>query len=334
MVLVNLGSPDFPEKAAIRRFLKELLSDPRVMSMPAALRWGILNFLILPFRPGKIVKNYQSIWSEDGFPLIAHGKSLVNSLSEKLGDSYTVQLAMRYGSPSIDSGLQTIRKMGVKRLTVMPLFPQYATATTGSVLARVFELIDSWDTAPKVKVYTSFYDDSAFINCWVKNGLACKPGISDHILFSFHGLPVNQVQALAPCGSDCLKSQDCCNQITDLNKNCYRAQCVQTAMKIAEGLEISPGNYSISFQSRLGRTQWLEPYTSQVIQDLAIKGIKNLLVFCPSFVADCLETLYEIEIEENERFLHYGGESLSLVPSLNSDELWVEALHQLILKEK
>ena len=329
-LLINLGSPDFPQKSAIRRFLKELLSDPKVMTVPAVLRWAILNFLILPFRPGKIVKNYQHIWTEEGFPLISHSQNLADALSEKLGDNYIVQTVMRYGSPSIESGLRKIQELGIKEISVLPLFPQYATATTGSALARVFELTCAWKASPQIKVFPPFYDDKNFIECWINKGLAYLPGTSDHILFSFHGLPVNQILSLAPMGSNCMESQSCCDQISDQNKNCYRAQCVQTATKIATGLGISSDNYSISFQSRLGRTRWLEPYTSQVVQELAAKGVKKLLVFCPSFVADCLETLYEIEVEEKERFVSHGGESLTLVPSLNSEELWVEAVCQII----
>ena len=330
VILVNLGSPDLPRKDAIRRFLKELLSDPKVMDIPAVLRWVILNFLILPFRPAKIIKNYQQIWTEDGFPLITHSKNLADAVSRKLGNNYAVQMVMRYGSPSIEAGVRTIQELGITDIKVLPLFPQYATATTGSVLEKVFKLLDAGKEFPRITVGNAFYDDERFIDCWVKKGLSYLGDGSEHVIFSFHGLPVSQIQSLAQSGRDCNESKNCCDQINDQNKNCYRAQCVQTATKIAIGLGISPDNYTISFQSRLGRTQWIEPYTSQVVQDLATRGIKNLLVFCPSFVADCLETLFEIEVEEKERFISLGGESLTLVPSLNSEESWVEALFHLI----
>jgi protoporphyrin/coproporphyrin ferrochelatase len=334
VILVNLGSPDLPRKDAIRRFLKELLSDPKVMNIPAVLRWIILNFLILPFRPAKIVRNYQHIWTEDGFPLITHSKNLADALSEKLGNNYAVQMVMRYGSPSIEAGVRTIQELGIRDISVLPLFPQYATATTGSALEKVFKLLGAGKKSPQITVGNAFYDDKRFIDCWVKKGLSYLGDKSEHVLFSFHGLPVSQIQSLAQPGSDCNESKSCCDQINDQNKNCYRAQCVQTATKIAIGLGISPDNYTISFQSRLGRTQWLEPYTSQIIQDLASKGVKDLLVFCPSFVADCLETLFEIEVEEKERFISFGGESLTLVPSLNSEESWVETVFHLIQKLK
>ena len=294
--------------------------------MPFFLRWCLLHLLILPFRPGRTVNKYKQIWTEDGFPLVRHGYQLVDLLATKLGHAYHVQLAMRYGSPSIQSGLASIKRLGTEEILIIPLYPQYASATTGTVMEQVFRIIGKWQFIPQIKYIPYFYNRSEFIECWVAKARVYLSQTPDHVLFSFHGLPVKQIMALENRGDDCLKSDNCCDVLSDEHVTCYRAQCIQTARKIAEGLEIPTGMYSISFQSRLGRTKWLEPYTSVTIQDLALKGVRNLLVMCPSFVADCLETIHEIGIEEEERFLSYGGKQLVLVPSLNSDESWVNAI--------
>jgi len=330
VLLINLGTPAGPDKKAIRQFLREMLSDPKVMDVPTVLRWSILHLFILPFRPGRIVNKYQQIWTEEGFPLIEHGRNLERALSQELGSSYHVQLAMRYGSPSIKSALDILQNKGIQDVFILPLFPQYATATTESALEQVFRIADNGSSALRIKYKKYFYDQAGFIDCWVNKGRNFLTDHPDHVLFSFHGLPVKQILALDYTGNNCLKSDTCCNLISEQNQFCYRAQCVQTAKKIANGLGISDNKFSISFQSRLGRTQWLEPYTSSVVQKLALNGTKNLLVFCPSFVADCLETSYEVEVEEKERFISNGGERLTIVPSLNSDAAWVKAVCTLV----
>ncbi|MCP4754088.1 MAG: ferrochelatase [Proteobacteria bacterium] len=330
ILLVNLGSPERPESRAIRRYLREFLSDPRVMDIPFIARWLILNLFILPFRPGRIVEKYRRIWSSDGFPLLVYGRRLVRKLADRLGDGYRIELAMRYGSPSIAQGLANLQRSGIDELLVLPLFPQYASATTGSVLEKVFGVIEKWPVIPGVTGISSFYDHSEFIRCWVDKGKSYWEKTPDHVLFSFHGLPESQIRASDRGGEYCLKSRDCCGDINPSNVGCYRAQCIRTAEKIAHGLRIPPADYTVSFQSRLGKTLWIQPYTSMIVAELARKEIKHLLVFCPSFVADCLETSEEILIQEANNFRDNGGETLTMVPSLNDDEQWVDAVRSMI----
>lgn len=330
VLLVNLGSPSAPTSREIRRYLKEFLSDKRVLTMPALMRWLIVNLFILPFRPHTIRHKYRSIWSAAGFPLIVHGKKLEQALTSALGESYQVILAMRYGSPAIQHALERFRTSGIKKLLVLPLFPQYSSATSGSTIESVLESIKSWESFPELIVIPSFYTHAGFLNAWetlVRDYSNEKP---DHTLFSFHGLPEKHILQADHSRQYCLKVEECCQTLSAKNQACYRAQCVYTAHQIAGRLGLNQSQFSISFQSRLGRAKWLEPYTGKHVADLAKKGIKRLLVVCPSFVADCLETTEEILVEVKQTFLDNGGESLLLVPSLNSHPAWIEALLSLI----
>lgn len=330
VLLINLGSPDNHSPGAIRRFLREFLSDPRVMDIPAPARWLILNLFILPFRPGKITHKYKRIWEADGFPLIKHGRKVVQKLSHIANGEYSIELAMRYGSPSIDQALNNLRASGMDELLVLPFFPQYASATTGSVLEKVFSIIKQWQVIPRTFCITSFYDQAGFIACWVKKGRPYLLQNPDHLLFSFHGLPESHILKSDRTAAHCLQDSACCQKITRLNSDCYRAQCYQTAKKIAEGLHIEESKYTVSFQSRLGRSQWIQPSTGSTVKQLAKKGVEHLLVFCPSFVADCLETIEEISVQERQNFLEFGGRTLTLVPSLNSEEDWIEVIRSMI----
>lgn len=304
--------------------------DKRVMTLPFVIRWMIVSFFIAPFRPHAIAGKYASIWEEDGFPLITHGQRLAEQVSQRLGDDVMVQLAMRYGTPGILQSLERFRMAGIGRLLVVPLFPQYASATSGSIVERVIEDIKTWRAMPELMTISSFYDHPRFIDAWVSQASSRVSERIEHLLFSFHGLPESHIREADPTGAHCLESEECCRTIGWKNRSCYRAQCYATAHAIARAFKLDPRQYSISFQSRLGRAKWLEPYTIDHVKVLAQSGIKRLTVCCPSFVADCLETTEEIEVEVQAAFRSSGGEALDLIPSLNSSQSWVEALSDMV----
>lgn len=332
ILLINLGSPQSPEISSIRRYLRQFLSDKRVMTMPAPLRWMIVNLFIAPFRPSAIQSSYQSIWSEQGFPLIVHAQELAAGVLPLLDKNWMIEIGMRYGQPDLNSVLEKIRLAGVEQLLIFPLFPQYSSATTGSIIEECMDIVQQWTIIPEMTFISSFYGHPLFIEAWRQLSAPLLQQQPDHVLFSFHGLPESHILEGDVTHKHCLKSDSCCLSENPI-QGCYRAQCFKTAEKITEALSLDPSKCSISFQSRLGKAKWLEPYTIQYVKELAEKGVKNLLVFCPSFVADCLETTYEIQAEVKEEFLKSGGKSLVLVPSLNASQAWIEAVAG-IIKEK
>ena len=332
VLLINLGTPDAPRAPEVRRFLREFLSDPGVLGLSPIPRWLLVNLVILPSRPKKSAEAYAAIWSDEGSPLMVHSRALAEKVNPLLPD-LTVALGMRYGSPSIAAGFEELKAAGCERVIVVPLFPQYSGATFGSILERVEELSATHWQPEQISVVPPFYDDAGFLESFAELGRAefeaRKP---DHVLFSFHGLPERFVRDADPSSSHCLSNPDCCAQITEVNRSCYRAHCMATARGIASRLELAPEMWSVSFQSRLGRTPWLGPYTDQVVVELAKSGVRRLAVYCPSFVADCLETLEEIGLRAGEDFREAGGESLDLIPSLNSGDTWVSAVAMLVQK--
>jgi ferrochelatase len=326
VLLVNLGTPQKAEKKEVRLFLKEFLADPRVLDIPAWGRWLLLNLLILPFRPQKIIPKYKLIWGENGSPLKVHSNKLLQKLQRNLGEEYQLELVMRYGTPSIAEGLKKMRKNRVTEILIWPLFPQYASATTGSVLENVYQIVGSWLTIPELKTINWFYQAPEMLKIWVGLSRSQGWGKPDHILFSYHGLPERQIKNSAYSGGFCLQNSSCCSSLNFENITCYRAQCFENSRLLAEQLNCPPQNYSTSFQSRLGRDNWITPATTATVKKLAKEGIKNLLVFSPSFVTDCLETIEELGIQERKNFLAHGGENFRLVPSLNSDNQWADFL--------
>ncbi|WP_316746634.1 ferrochelatase [Pedobacter gandavensis] len=326
ILLVNLGTPDSPEVSDVRRYLDEFLMDERVIDINAFQRTLLVKGIIVPFRSPKTSKLYKEIWDENGSPLMYFSKIQAAMVQEKLGDGYQVELAMRYQNPSIDAGLDRLKAGLVESIQVIPLFPQYASASTGSVMQKVMELVSKWQTVPPISFINSFHDNELMIDTFVQNAQKYQPESYDQILFSFHGLPERQLKKCDHTGQHCLKKDDCCSTLTDVNKFCYSAQCHDTARLIAKKLNIPAEKYSVCFQSRLGKEPWVQPYTSDVLKDLAGKGKKRLLVFCPAFVADCLETLYEVSVEYHEEFRALGGEEVQLVASLNDDPKFIEAL--------
>ncbi|HEY4238496.1 MAG TPA: ferrochelatase [Kofleriaceae bacterium] len=326
LLLLNLGTPDEPTTPAVRRYLREFLGDPRVLDIGTVGRAALLNLVILPFRPAKSAAAYQKVWdAERGSPLMYHSKDLAAGVAAALGDAWHVELAMRYGSPSIPAALDAFAAAGVDRIVVLPLFPQYASSSTGTAMERVMELSGARWTVPSLSFIPAFFADDGFLAAFAA---VAKPALAaaraDHVLFSFHGLPVRQIAKTDRTGAHCFASPSCCDTLA--NPNCYRAQCFATARALATRLDLAPDAYTICFQSRLGRTPWIEPFTDVVIGERAKAGTKRMAVLCPAFVADCLETVEEIGIRAKEQFTAAGGEDLVLVPSLNATRPWIDAV--------
>ena len=331
VLLVNLGTPDSPSTADVRKYLREFLMDARVIDVNPVLRTFLVKGIIAPTRGPKSAKLYQQIWDEKtGSPLLHYSKLQQQLLQHRLGDEYMVELAMRYQSPSIESALTRLKDALVQDIQVIPMFPQYASASTGSVYEKVMGLVGQWPTSPNISFINSFHNNELMIETFANNAQKHQPETFDHILFSFHGLPQRQLMKSDHTHSYCLKVNDCCQTLNDTNKFCYSAQSHHTAQLIAQKLNIPKEKYTICFQSRLGSDPWVQPYTSEVVAKLAKEGKKRLLVFCPAFVADCLETVYEVTKEYGDEFKALGGEHVQLVESLNDSPTWIEALEKMV----
>lgn len=326
VLLVNLGTPDNPEVPAVKRYLDQFLMDERVIDIPKFNRTLLVKGIIVPFRSPKTAKLYKEIWNENGSPLLHYSKLQAQFLQEKLGADYQVELAMRYQNPSVSSALEKLKANLVDSIKVIPMFPQYASASTGSVMQLVMELVSKWPTIPPISFVNSFHDNQQMIKIFAENANKHQVDTYDHILFSFHGLPERQLLKCDHTGNYCLKVENCCDSLTDVNKFCYSAQGHDTARLLAQELGIPREKYTVCFQSRLGKEPWVQPYTTDVLKKLAAEGKKRLLVFSPAFVADCLETLYEITVEYHEEFRELGGEHVQLVESLNDHPKFIEAL--------
>lgn len=329
VLLVNLGTPDSPEVGDVRKYLDQFLMDERVIDIGAFNRTLLVKGIIVPFRSPKTAKLYKEIWDENGSPLLYFSKIQAAEVQRKLGDDYHVELAMRYQNPSILAALERMKAGLVESIKVIPLFPQYASASTGSVIQSVMEILSKWPTVPPVSFVNSFHDNDLVIETFAENARKYKPETYDHVLFSFHGLPERQILKCDHTGHYCLKKEGCCDNLNDINKFCYSAQGYNTARLIASKLSIPREDYTVCFQSRLGKEPWVQPYTTDVLKRLAAEGKKRLLVFSPAFVADCLETLYEITVEYHEEFRALGGEHVQLVESLNDSPRFIEALVKL-----
>jgi ferrochelatase len=331
VLLVNLGTPDSPSTSDVRTYLDEFLMDGRVIDFPVAARALLVKGIIVPFRGPKSAKLYKEIWSDTtGSPLMHYSIIQKDMLEQRLGDDYHVELAMRYQNPSIESALNKLKDAQVNSIKVIPLFPHYASATTGSVIEKVMELVRKWQTIPNISFINSFHDNEIMIEAFADSGKKHKPETYDHILFSFHGLPKRQLRKADHSKQHCQKVENCCSVMTENNKFCYSAQCFDTARLIAQKLDLPKEKYTVCFQSRLGKDPWAQPYTSVVLEERAKLGDKRILVFCPAFVADCLETVHEIAVEYAEEFEEMGGEHIQLVESLNDNPKWIDALEGLV----
>ncbi|WP_058529154.1 ferrochelatase [Legionella londiniensis] len=323
LLLINLGTPDAPDVTSVRRYLREFLADKRVITLPAFLRYMLLYGVILPLRPKQSARAYQTIWTEKGSPLLLYGQALKSKLQKKLGYSWIVSLGMRYGTPSLENALQELQEC--QKIIILPLYPQYSSAATGSSIEKIMALVAQKDIIPSLSIIRDFHQHPAFINAQAKQ---IKPFIADHdfILFSYHGIPQNHLLK-EECQALC---KDACSQASPRNAGCYRAQCGRTTEMLAEKLGLAKENYTTSFQSRLGKTPWIQPYTDKILYELRALGIKKLAVACPSFVADCLETLEEIGIRAKGEWQKLGGHALTLIPSMNAEDEWVKAILEII----
>jgi ferrochelatase len=330
VLLINLGTPDAPTRSAVHRYLNQFLTDGRVIDINAVARNILVRGIIAPLRSGKSAAAYKILWTKEGSPLKVFGFSLRDKVQQELGDNYMVELAMRYQKPSIEEALNKLMKASVSEIIVLPLFPHYASATTGSVHEEVMRLLTKQQVIPKTTFINSYYDHPKLIEAFVDRAKTHNIDDYDHVLFSYHGLPKRHLVKGDQSGSHCMKKENCCNSICDNNKFCYSAQCYATTYAIADALNLDKEKYSICFQSRLGRDPWLEPYTSDMLKKRNAAGDKKILVFCPAFVADCLETTVEISHEYAEEFEKMGGEHLELVEGLNDSPKWVEAACQII----
>lgn len=333
ILLVNLGTPDSPSTADVRKYLDQFLMDERVIDINPVGRTLLVKGVIVPFRGPKSAKLYKEIWTKEGSPLLIYSKKVKASIEERLGSDYQVELAMRYQSPSIPDALERLKQAKVDSIKVVPLFPQYASASTGSVHQLVMETVSKWQAIPPISLVNNYYDHPGMIKVFADNARKYMNQQWDHILFSFHGIPQRQMRKADVSGVHCLQVNDCCKTITENNKFCYSAQCHQTAALIVKELELDPSKHTLCFQSRLGNDPWMKPYTSDVLKELAGKGVKRILVLCPAFVSDCLETLYEISFEYQEEFEKLGGEKIQLVESLNDNPGWIDTLEDIIINK-
>lgn len=331
VLLVNLGTPDSTATGDVRKYLREFLMDGRVIDFPFIPRWMLVNLIIAPFRAPKSAKEYRKLWTDRGSPLKFHTQDLKDKLVEKLDpNEFVVSMAMRYQSPSIESGLEELMKAKVKKIIVLPLFPQYASASNGSVIDRVMEIARGWQIIPEISFINNFVEHPLFLQAWTEVGQAMMAKQDyDIFLFSYHGLPERQIRKGSVEGYCQLGG--CCNKYGPKNQFCYRAQCFHTTRQLAAMLGLPEEKVMTCFQSRLGKDPWIKPYTDEVIKGLAEKGVKKVLVFSPAFVADCLETTVEVGEEYKEQFEELGGEQWDLVPSLNSSDTWVECVKDLVI---
>lgn len=353
---MNTGSPDAPEEAALRVYLKEFLMDPYVIDLPFPLRYALVHWAILPKRPAESAKAYQEIWTENGSPLIHYCTELAKKLRLRpRGQSYEmmfpeektsfhrtdplfdplfrtdplcklgepVEVGMAYGNPSFKQAVEKLLAAGCDEIGLLPMFPHYAMATTGSCLAGVKKVLKN---RAALRVAPPFYVEPTYIEPLAES----LAGVEEHLLFSYHGLPERHLKKTDPTGRHCLATADCCETYSPAHATCYRHQCFETTKAIVAAAGIPKERYSVSFQSRLGRDKWLDPYTDQVLEELPGKGIKQLAVICPAFFCDCLETLEEIEIRGKETFMAAGGESFRMIPCLNDTPAAFTCLETLI----
>lgn len=330
VLITNLGTPDAPTRGAVYRYLKQFLLDGRVIDIPAVPRHLLVRGIIAPFRSGSSAKLYQQVWTAEGSPIKVYGYKVASGVQASLPDNYHVELAMRYQNPSIESALDKLLEKSVDEIIVFPLFPQYSSACTGSIHQEVMRLLSKKQVIPELKLINSYHDNPDVLSIYADNAAEMGLDNYDHFVFSFHGTPQRQMKKADPSGKHCIKTENCCSIACTANKYCYSHQCHQSAHAIADLLSIDTKDYTIAYQSRLGADPWLQPYTDKTLEHLLEQGKKNILVFSPAFVADCLETTIEIGYEYKEDFDELGGEKLDLVPSLNDDQRWIDAITAMV----
>ena len=327
LLLVNLGTPDKPTYLSVFKYLRQFLMDGRVININPFLRFILVNFIICPTRSFSSTKVYKEVWDKNtGSPLLHNTTKLAEKLVNKVQD-YDVYFAMRYQNPSIESVINNILETNPDEITVLPLFPHYAAATTGSVYQEISRVISKKWVVPNIRFINQFYDNEKFINAWVDKASKFDLNTYDKVIFSYHGIPNSHVDNVYP--DSLCSDHNCESEVTNENKFCYKATTYETTKILASRLNLSPDKYQVTFQSRL-TNKWLTPFTDEVLESLPTNGNKNVLVFSPAFTADCLETIIEIGDEYKELFLEAGGEKLDYVESLNYSDLWADAIIDII----
>lgn len=330
LLLVNLGTPDSPKTGDVRKFLREFLNDKRVIDLPYFVRKLLVNIIILPLRSHKTALLYKKLWTTEGSPLLFNTKNLRDSLRKKLNSSYEVDMVMRYGEPSLKNMLKQLKEKQTKQIVILPLYPQYASSTSGSIFELVLKNISKWKQIPEVKMINHFHDNVGFIDAFVYRIKQYKPQNYDHLVMSYHGLPLNQVYE-AHDGKKC-EVIGCSEQRDKKNYFCYLASCYETSRLLAEKLKLKKQDYTVCFQSRFSKN-WTKPFTDEVVKEQSKIGNKRLLVISPSFITDCLETINELGEELKIDFEKNNGRLLTLVESLNDLPQWVESMAKLINAE-
>ena len=328
VLLVNLGSPDSPSVRDVRKYLREFLMDGRVLDTPWPVRFCVVNFAILPSRPKESAHAYQKIWTPEGSPLVVTSQRVRVELQERV--TRPVELAMRYQNPSIESALKKLADKDVTHLLVIPLFPHYAMSSYESAAVRVQELAAKMTPPITVEIQPPYFDAPDYIAALVASAKNHLDAGYDHLLFSFHGIPERHLRKSDPTGCHCLAKENCCEVPSPAHATCYRAQCFKTVAAFVAKAGVPKEKYSVSFQSRLGKDAWLKPYTDLELEKFPARGIKQLLVICPAFVSDCLETIEEIGMRGRESFLKAGGKDLTLIPCMNEHPQWLHALEKMV----
>jgi protoporphyrin/coproporphyrin ferrochelatase len=333
VLLINIGTPDEPTPEAVGRYLREFLMDGYVLDMPYLKRWLLVNRIIVPRRKTYSAEHYQEVHTEEGSPLMVFTRRFAGALSKELSKSaqeYVVEIGMRYGNPSIRAALRKLESSGVDRVIAVPLYPQYTQSSFVTAVEETKKQAAKIGLADQLSFVPPFYADPGFIKAFAQRVFDSLSNVDvDYLLFSYHGVPVRHIKQLDP-SNHCYSRSNCCEAIVSANQNCYRAQCVATTKAIAKDLELSPDGYATCFQSQFGKDEWIGPSLEGLLAELPGRGVRKLAVVCPSFVADCLETLEEIGIRGRAEFKEAGGEELILIPCLNDDQNWVSAIAQLI----
>jgi len=327
LLIVNLGSPDRPRYKEVREYLSAFLNDRRIIDIPWIFRKILVNLFIIPFRVKKSTRLYRKLWTKEGSPLLIYLNNLSYKLQRKLENQYQVYAGMRHGNSSLSGTLKQIKDDNVEEIILLPLFPQYASSTTGSIIEKVICEIKHWQAIPSIRIIEQFYNHPAFIQTFARQILKYTPIKYDHIVFSYHGLPIRHVNKIHP-GITC-KHCICEKELPEYGRLCYKATSYETTRLLVKELKIPEDKYSIGFQSCLSK-KWISPFTVDQIINLAQKGARKILVAAPSFVADCLETIVEIKDVYQDIFKYHGGKELVLVKSLNDSEEWADALIKII----
>ncbi len=332
ILILNLGSPEKPTIFSVWKFLTEFLNDKRVIDIPYLLRFILVNFIIVPFRVKNSAKEYKKLWNSFGnSPLMENTKTLnlkLNKLANETDKNYNFYFAMRYQQPSIESVLNDIYLKNYNELIILPLYPQYASASTGSTIEKCYDIMKTWWNSPKITIINHFYDNPNYIDCFVENIKKMNYQSYDHILFSYHGLPQRHVDKTYNDNTLC-DDNDCENGMSSNNRFCYKAMCYETSNLIAKKIGLEKGDFTVTFQSRLD-DKWLKPYTDKVMLDLIELNKNKVLVASPAFVSDCLETLVEISELNKTDFIENGGKKFDLVPSLNYNDMWVKTIMKMV----